>query len=80
MASEVGAEEVLREVGESGNGRVKENAAKILEAMRGGSGGDSAFGENAEARDWNRRLEATGLSRNQFQGGQNGGFVCSSQI
>ncbi|KAF8088037.1 hypothetical protein N665_0557s0037 [Sinapis alba] len=80
LASEVGAEEVLMEVEESGNGRVKENAAKILQAMRGGSGGDSEFGENAEAREWNRMLEATGLSRNQFQGGQNGGFACSSQF
>ncbi|KAJ4877426.1 U-box domain-containing protein 41 [Raphanus sativus] len=80
LASEVGAEEVLKEVGESGNGRVKENAAKILQAMRGGSGGDSAFGENAEAREWNHMLEATGLSRNQFQEGQNGGYACSSQF
>ncbi|CAN6970392.1 unnamed protein product [Brassica rapa subsp. trilocularis] len=80
LASEVGAEEVLKEVEESGNGRVKENAAKILQAMRGGSGGGSAFGENGEAREWNRMLEGTGLSRTQFQGGQNGGFACSSQF
>ncbi|KAJ0236373.1 U-box domain-containing protein 41 [Hirschfeldia incana] len=80
LAREVGAEEVLKEVEESGNGRVKENAAKILQAIRGGSGVDSAFGENVEAREWNRMLEATGLSRNQFQGGQNGGFACSSQF
>ncbi|CAH8392813.1 unnamed protein product [Eruca vesicaria subsp. sativa] len=77
LASEVGAEEVLKEVEESGNGRVKENAGRILQAIRGG-GGDG--GENAEAREWNRMLEATGLSRNQFHGGQNGGFACSSQF
>ncbi|KAL0856423.1 hypothetical protein Bca101_061576 [Brassica carinata] len=80
LASEVGAEEVLKEVEESGNVRVKENAAKILQVMRGGSGGGSAFGENGEAREWNRMLEATGLSQTQFQGGQNGGFACSSQF
>ncbi|KAG2240018.1 hypothetical protein Bca52824_091138 [Brassica carinata] len=50
LASEVGAEEVLKEVEESGNVRVKENAANILQVMRGGSGGGSAFGENGEAR------------------------------
>nr|VDD28453.1 unnamed protein product [Brassica oleracea] len=80
LASEVGTEEVLKEVEESGNGRAKENAAKILQVMRGGSGGGSAFGENGEAREWNRMLEGTGLSRTQFQGGQNGGFACSSQF
>ncbi|ESQ31665.1 hypothetical protein EUTSA_v10003926mg [Eutrema salsugineum] len=81
LASEAGAEEVLKEVEESGNGRVKEKAAKILQAMRGGGdGGESEFGENAEAREWNRMLEATGLSRAQFQGGQNGGFAYSSQF
>ncbi|XP_010444105.1 PREDICTED: U-box domain-containing protein 41-like [Camelina sativa] len=81
LASEAGAEKVLMEVEENGNGRVKEKAAKILQAMRGGGGGrESEFGENAEAREWNRMLEATGLSRNQFQGGQNGGFACSSQF
>ncbi|EOA13153.1 hypothetical protein CARUB_v10026171mg [Capsella rubella] len=81
LASEAGAEEVLMEVEEKGNGRVKEKAAKILQAMRGGGGGrESEFGENAEAREWNRMLEATGLSRTQFQGGQNGGFAYSSQF
>ncbi|KAF8088242.1 hypothetical protein N665_0548s0013 [Sinapis alba] len=80
LASEAGAEEVLKEVEESGNGRVKEKATKILQAMRGGGGGDSEYGENAEAREWNRMIEATGLSRTQFQGGQNGGFACSSQF
>uniref|UniRef100_A0A1J3DM98 RING-type E3 ubiquitin transferase n=1 Tax=Noccaea caerulescens TaxID=107243 RepID=A0A1J3DM98_NOCCA len=81
LASEAGAEEVLKEVEESGNGRVKEKAAKILLAMGGGGGGgESEFGENAEAREWNRMLEATGLSRTQFQGGQNGGFAYSSQF
>ena len=80
LASEVGAEEVLKEVEERGNGRVKENAAKILQVMRGGGGGGSTFGENGEAREWNRMLEGTGLSRTQFQGGQNGGFACSSQF
>ncbi|CDY30728.1 BnaA02g33500D [Brassica napus] len=79
LASEAGAEEVLKEVEESGNGRVKEKAGKILQAMRGG-GGESEYGENAEAREWNRMIEATGLSRTQFQGGQNGGFACSSQF
>ncbi|KFK27985.1 hypothetical protein AALP_AA8G456800 [Arabis alpina] len=81
LASEAGAEEVLKEVEEKSNGRVKEKAGKILQAIRGGgSGGDSEFGENAEAREWNRMLEATGLSRTQFQGGQNGGFAYSSQF
>ncbi|KAL1203895.1 U-box domain-containing protein 41 [Cardamine amara subsp. amara] len=81
LASEAGAEEVLKEVEEKGNGRVKEKAAKILQAMKGGGGGgESEFGENAEAREWNRMLEATGLSRTQFQGGQNGGFAYSSQF
>ncbi|KAL0692158.1 hypothetical protein Bca4012_059338 [Brassica carinata] len=79
LASEAGAEEVLKEVEESGNGRVKEKVGKILQAMRGG-GGESQYGENAEAREWNRMIEATGLSRTQFQGGQNGGFACSSQF
>ncbi|AED97622.1 RING/U-box superfamily protein with ARM repeat domain-containing protein [Arabidopsis thaliana] len=80
LASEAGAEEVLMEVEENGNERVKEKASKILLAMRGGGGGESEFGENAEAREWNRMLEATGLSRTQFQGGQNGGFAYSSQF
>ncbi|KAF2560944.1 hypothetical protein F2Q70_00018881 [Brassica cretica] len=78
LASEAGAEEVLKEVEESGNGRVKEKAGRILQAMRGG-GGESEYGET-EAREWNRMIEATGLSRSQFQGGQNGGFACSSQF
>ncbi|CAL9244606.1 unnamed protein product [Arabidopsis halleri] len=80
LASEAGAEEVLMEVEKNGNERVKEKASKILQAMRGGGGGESEYGENAEARDWNRMLEATGLSRTQFQGGQNGGFAYSSQF
>ncbi|CAH8356489.1 unnamed protein product [Eruca vesicaria subsp. sativa] len=78
LASEVGAEEVLKEVEESGNARVKEKVGKILEAIRGG--GESEFGGNVEAREWNRMMEASGLSRTQFQGGQNGGFACSSQF
>ncbi|KAG7538915.1 U box domain [Arabidopsis suecica] len=80
LASEAGAEEVLMEVEKNGNERVKEKASKILQAMRGGGGGESEYGENAEAREWNRMLEATGLSRTQFQGGQNGGFAYSSQF
>ncbi|KAJ4873919.1 U-box domain-containing protein 41 [Raphanus sativus] len=70
LASEAGAEEVLKEVEESGNARVKEKAGKILQAMRGG--GESEYGENAEAREWNRMIEATGLSRTQF--------ACTSQF
>ncbi|CAN8251878.1 unnamed protein product [Cochlearia groenlandica] len=82
LASDAGAEQVLKEVEESGNVRVKEKAAKILQAIRGGGGGggEDEFGENAEAREWNRMIEATGLSRTQFQGGQNGGFAYSSQF
>ncbi|XP_010515091.1 PREDICTED: U-box domain-containing protein 39-like isoform X2 [Camelina sativa] len=80
LASEVGLEEVLTEIveSESGSGRLKEKAAKILQTMRGG---DREFGEGAEAREWNKMLEASGLSRSQFQqGGQKGGFAYSSQF
>ncbi|CAH8267810.1 unnamed protein product [Arabidopsis lyrata] len=80
LASEAGAEEILTEIveSESGSGRLKEKAAKILQALRGGG---SDFGEGAEAREWNRMLEASGLSRSQFQqGGQKGGFAYSSQF
>ncbi|ESQ45787.1 hypothetical protein EUTSA_v10010295mg [Eutrema salsugineum] len=80
LASEAGAEEILTEIveGESGSERLKEKAAKILVAMRGG--GEREFGEGAEAREWNRMLEASGLSRSQFQGGQKEGFAYSSQF
>lgn len=80
LASEAGAEEILTEIVESenGSGRLKEKAAKILQAMRGG---EREFGEGAEAREWNRMLEASGLSRSQFQGGgQKEGFAYSSQF
>ncbi|KFK34083.1 hypothetical protein AALP_AA5G100100 [Arabis alpina] len=81
LASEAGAEEILNEIVErvEGSGRLKEKAAKILQAMRGG---EREFGEGAEAREWNRMLEASGLSRSQFQGsgGQKEGFAYSSQF
>lgn len=72
LASEAGAEEVLTDIveSESGSERLKEKAGKILQAMRGG--GESEYGENAEAREWNRMIEATGLSRTQF--------ACTSQF
>lgn len=79
LASEAGLEEILTEMveSESGSARLKEKAAKILQSMRGG---EREFGEGAEAREWNRMLEASGLSRSQFQGGQKGGFAYSSQF
>ncbi|CAH8332114.1 unnamed protein product [Eruca vesicaria subsp. sativa] len=79
LASEAGAEEILTEIveSESGSERLKEKAGKILQAMRGG---EREFGEGAEAREWNRMLEASGLSRSQFQGGQKEGFAYSSQF
>uniref|UniRef100_A0A1J3JQI9 RING-type E3 ubiquitin transferase n=1 Tax=Noccaea caerulescens TaxID=107243 RepID=A0A1J3JQI9_NOCCA len=80
LASEAGAEEILTEIveSESGSERLKEKAAKILQTM---GGGEREFGEGAEAREWNRMLEASGLSRSQFQGGgQKEGFAYSSQF
>ncbi|KAF2576788.1 hypothetical protein F2Q70_00012489, partial [Brassica cretica] len=79
LASEAGAVEILTEIVESEGGRerLKEKAGKILQAMRGG---EREFGEGAEAREWNRMLEASGLSRSQFQGGQKEGFAYSSQF
>ncbi|KAH0893440.1 hypothetical protein HID58_055869, partial [Brassica napus] len=79
LASEAGAVEILTEIVESegGSERLKEKAGKILQAMRGG---EREFGEGAEAREWNRMLEASGLSRSQLQGGQKEGFAYSSQF
>lgn len=79
LASEAGAEEIMSNIVESegGSERLKEKAGKILQAMRGG---EREFGEGAEAREWNRMLEASGLSRSQFQGGQKEGFAYSSQF
>ncbi|CAN8278124.1 unnamed protein product [Cochlearia groenlandica] len=79
LASEAGAEEILKEMVESDNGseKLKEKAAKILQAMKGE---EREFGEGAEAREWNRMLEASGLSRSQFQGGQKEGFANTSQF
>ncbi|CAG7869843.1 U-box domain-containing protein 39 [Brassica rapa] len=79
LASEAGAEAIMTDIVESegGSERLKEKAGKILQAIRGG---EREFGEGAEAREWNRMLEASGLSRSQFQGGQKEGFAYSSQF
>ncbi|XP_010546052.1 PREDICTED: U-box domain-containing protein 41-like [Tarenaya hassleriana] len=65
LAKEAGLEEVLSKMELRGSGKLKERAAKILETMKGGGEGD--FGGGAQAREWNRMLEASGLSRSQFQ-------------
>ncbi|XP_010550629.1 PREDICTED: U-box domain-containing protein 41-like [Tarenaya hassleriana] len=79
LAKEAGLEEVLKEVAEErGSAKLKEKVEKILETLSGA--GDSEYGGGAEAREWNRMLEASGLSRSQFQAGQNGVFAQTSQF